>query len=116
MHTLYTALRADRPQLRITPIALTWSSDSVGVSAMERNSVFSRWRAMATYIRLVLTRISAGSGLRIAAAAEQDSGRSKSVSRSRRRRAPLSRIQLQVLKFSAQGSLPIGRRWSSGRG
>jgi len=52
MHTFYTALRADRPQLRIAPIALTWSSDSVGVSAMERNSVFSRWRAMATYIRL----------------------------------------------------------------
>jgi hypothetical protein len=52
MHTLYTALRADRPQFKITPIALTWSSDSVGVSAMERNSVFSRWRAMATYIRL----------------------------------------------------------------
>ena len=40
------------PSLERTRIALTWSSDSVGVSAMESNSVFSRWRAMATYIRL----------------------------------------------------------------
>ena len=33
------------------PIALTRSSDSVGVPAMERNSVFSGWRAMAMYVR-----------------------------------------------------------------
>jgi hypothetical protein len=83
---------------------------------MERNSVFSRWRTMATYIRLYSvgadfkrerTENRCRGGARLGALGTPEPVKAKAHA--------LLKNLAAGLKISGQGSLPIGGRRSSGR-